>query len=172
MAVVYRCVGILTVDVVVFFRSPVVFDSQDSFLWEISSGVVAIGAFAAGASQLNLQHFRRFTNVTTHSPTLPLHHLTSQLILQPFRCFTYVTTHSPTLPSLYLRHSSFYNLSVTSPKWQLILQPFRRFIYVTAHSPTLSLLHLRHSSFSNPSFASPTSQALHLIHLASCPWCM
>ena len=29
------------------------------------------------------------------------------------------------------------------------------------------LLHLHHSSFFNPSFASPTSQALHLIHLAS-----
>ena len=53
---------------------------------------------------------------------------------------------------------------------QLILQPFRRFTYVTAHSRTLPLLHLLHSSFSNPSFASPTSQALHLIHLASRPW--
>ena len=51
-----------------------------------------------------------------------------------------------------------------------ILQTFRRFTYVTAHSPTLPLLHLRHSSFSNPCFASPTSQALHLIHLASRPW--
>ena len=39
-----------------------------------------------------------------------------------------------------------------------------------AHSPTLPLLYLRHSSFSNPSYASPTSQALHLIHLASRPW--
>ena len=39
---------------------------------------------------------------------------------------------------------------------QLILQPFRCFTYV--------------SYFSNPSFASPTSQALHLIHLASRPW--
>ena len=36
-----------------------------------------------------------------------------------------------------------------------------------AESSTLPLLHLRHGSFSNPSFASPTSQALHLIHLAS-----
>ena len=43
------------------------------------------------------------------------------------------------------------------------------FTYITAHSPTLLLLHLRHSSFSNPSFASPTSQALHLIRLASRP---
>ena len=57
----------------------------------------------------------------------------------------------------------------TSHTSQLILQPFRRFTYVTAHSPTLPLLHLRHSSFSSPSFASPTSQALHLIHLASRP---
>ena len=51
--------------------------------------------------------------------------------------------HSPTLTSLHLRHSSFSTL------------PF----------------HLRHSSFYNPSFASPTSQALHLRHLASRPWC-
>ena len=54
MAVVYRCVGILTVDVVVFYRNPGVFHSQDSFpstfrprLWETSSGVVALGVFAA-----------------------------------------------------------------------------------------------------------------------------
>ena len=51
MAVVYRCVGILTVDVVVFFRSPSIFHSQDSFpltfrprLWETSSGVVTAEA--------------------------------------------------------------------------------------------------------------------------------
>ena len=106
-----------------------------------------------------------------HSPTFPSLHLrqnsfsnpsvaltTSQLILQPFRCFTYVTVRSPTLL-----------LSLTSPTSQLILQPFRHFTYVTDHSPTLPLLHLRHSSFSNPFFASPTSQALHLIHLASRP---
>ena len=65
---------------------------------------------------------------------------------------------------------SFSNLSFTSPTSQLILQPFRRFTYVTAHSPTLPLLHQRHSSFPNPYFASPTSQALHLIYLASRPW--
>ena len=69
-----------------------------------------------------------------------------------------------------LMFRSFSNLSVTSPTSQLILQPFRRFTYVTAHSPTLPLLHLRHSSFFNPSFAFLTSQALHLIHLASRPW--
>ena len=61
-----------------------------------------------------------------------------------------------------VKQSSFSNLSVTSPMSQLFLQPFRRFTYVRAHSPTLP--------FSNPSFASPTSQALHLIHLASRPW--
>ena len=70
---------------------------------------------------------------------------------------------------LILRKSSFSNLSVTSPTSQLIIQPFRRFTYVTAHSPTLPLFHLRHCSFSNPSFASATSQALHLIQLASRP---
>ena len=103
--------------------------------------------------------------------------LSTQLILQPFRRFTYITVHSPTLPLHHLRHSSFSNpsfaspmsqahelcsfsnLSVTSPTSQLISQPFRRFTYVTAHSPTLTLLHLRHSSFSNSSFASPMSQA-------------
>ena len=89
---------------------------------------------------------------------------TSQFILQPFRCVGEV------MERLENEHFSFSNLSVTSPISQLILQPFRRFTYVTAHSLTLLLLHLRHSSFSNPSFASPTSQALHLIHLASRPW--
>ena len=49
MAMVYRCVGILTVDIVLF-RSPDVFHSQDSFpstfrlrLCETSSGVFAVG---------------------------------------------------------------------------------------------------------------------------------
>ena len=53
MAMVYRCVGILTVDVI-FFRSPGGFHSQDSFpstfhprLWETSSEVAAVGVFAA-----------------------------------------------------------------------------------------------------------------------------
>ena len=84
--------------------------------------------------------------------------------------YSHSRAHSPTFPSLHLRHSSFSNLSITSPTSLLILQPFRRFTYVTAHSPTLPLLYLRHSSFSNPFFASPTSQALHLIHLVSRPW--
>ena len=130
-------------------------------------------------------------NVHVHTVVSLLLRRWAELILQPFRHFTYVTTHSPTLPSLYVRRSSFFNPSIASPtsqfifqpffrfsyvtssllKWALlILQPFRRFTYVAAHSPTLPLLHLRHNSFSNPSFASPTSQALHLIHLASRPW--
>ena len=130
-----------------------------------------------------LQPFRWFTQVTAHSPNLPLLYirhssfsspsvdlLTTQLILQPFRCFTYVTAHSPTLSLLHLRYSSFSNPSVALPTSQLILQPFRCFTYVTAHSPTLPLLYLRYSSFSNHSFASPTSQALHLRHVASRPW--
>ena len=104
--------------------------------------------------------FRHFTYVTAHSPTLPLLHLrhssfskpsvaspTSQVILQHFRCFiyvtahspifrhfTYITNHSPTLPSLYLRHSSFFNTSVTSPTSQIILQSFFRFSYFTSSS--------------------------------------
>ena len=53
--------------------------------------------------------------------------------------------------------------------WRMSCDVGRRVTYVTTHSPTRPLLHLRHSSFSNPSFASPTSQALHLIHLASRP---
>ena len=51
----------------------------------------------------------------------------------------------------------------------LIVQPYCLFTYVTAPSPTLLWLHKGHSSFSNPSFASRTSQALHLLHLASRP---
>ena len=80
------------------------------------------------------------------------------------------SANSPTFPSLHLRHSSFSNPSFTLPMSQLILQTFRCITYVTAHSPNLPLLHLCHSSFSKPSFTSRTSQALHLRHLASCPW--
>ena len=80
--------------------------------------------------------------------------------------FTYVTTHSPTLPSLYLRHSSFSNPSVTSRSSQFILQLFFRFssiigsLLTSAHSPTFPSLQLRHSSFSNPSVALPMSQLI------------
>ena len=62
----------------------------------------------------------------------------------------------------------FSNPYIASPTSQLILQPFRRFIYSTAHS-TLPPLHLRQRSFYNHSVASPTSQALHVLHLASRP---
>ena len=55
MAVVYRWVGILIVDVI-FFRSLGIFHSEDSFpstfrprLWETSSGVVAVRVFDAAA---------------------------------------------------------------------------------------------------------------------------
>ena len=112
-----------------------------------------------------------------------------RLILQPLHRFIYVTAHSPTLPPLYPRHKSFYSSSVASSTsqafhlrhssfsnpcaaastLQLILQPLRRFIYATAHSKALPPLHLSHRSFYNPSVASPTSQALHVLHLASRP---
>ena len=82
---------------------------------------------------------------------------TSQLILQPFRRFTNVTARSTTVPLLHLRHRHFTYVIDTSPTSQLILQLFRRFIYVTSHSTTLPVLHLRHSSFFNPSAALPTS---------------
>ena len=115
--------------------------------------------------------------LSAHSPTFP-----SQLILQPFRRFTNVTALSATLPLLHLRHSSFCNPSFASPTslalhlrhlvscpcfkpsfccfLLLILQLFRHFTYVTAHSPTLPSLYLRHSSFCNSSAASPTSQII------------
>ena len=63
----------------------------------------------------------------------------------------------------------FSNLSITSPTSQLIIQPFHRFTTSLLILQPL-LLYLRHSSFSNSSFACPTSQALHLLHLASRPW--
>ena len=75
----------------------------------------------------------------------------AELILQPFRHFTDVTTHSPTLPSFYLRHSSLSNPSVASPTSQFILQPFFRFSYVTSSSlnspgePPMNDLWYRHA---------------------------
>ena len=71
-----------------------------------------------------------------------------------------LTAHSPNFPSLHLRHSSFSNLSLTSPTSQLILQPFPHFTYVTAHFPTFPSLYLGHSSFSNLSVIPPTSQLI------------
>ena len=52
-----------------------------------------------------------FSNLSVTSPT-------SQLILQHFRRFTYVTAHSPTRPLLHLCHSSFSNPSLASPTSQ------------------------------------------------------
>ena len=134
-------------------------------------------SFASPTSQFILQPFFRFSYVTSSSLNSPGR---AELILQPFCHFIYVavhyptlpllhlvTTHSSTLPSLYLRHSSFSNPSVTSATSQfilqpffrffyvtssslnspgraeLILQPFRHFTYVTTHSATLSSLYLR-----------------------------
>ena len=111
------------------------------------------------SSTLTSLHLRH-SSFSNPSAALP----TSQLILQPFRCFTYIIG--------------------TSPTSQLILQPYCCFTYITAHSTALPLLHLCHSSLSNPSaassihhssfcshsIASPTSQALHVLHLVSCPW--
>ena len=111
-----------------------------------------------------LENEQSFIYVTAHSPTFPLLLLRHNSFSNPSFAF-------PTSQALHLIHlaSSFSNRSVTFSTSQLILQPFRRFTYVTVHSPTLPLRHLRHSLFTNPSFASPTSQALHLIHLASRP---
>ena len=123
-----------------------------------------IGAWAARQKTLVKCLWRRWSNgrAEPHSPTLTSLHLchssfsnpsaalpTSQLILQLFRCFTYIIG--------------------TSPTPQLILKPFLRLIYATAHSTTLPPIHLRHRSFYNPSVASPTSQALHVLHMASRP---
>ena len=125
---------------------------------------IIVGEWAARQVTYVKCLWRRWRNVKAepHSPNLTSLHLRhssfsnpsaalpmSQLILQPFRCFTYVIG--------------------TSPAPQLILQPFLRFIYATAHYITLPPLHLRPSSFYNPSVASPTSQALHVLHLASRP---
>ena len=109
-------------------------------------------SIALPMSLLILQHFRCFTYVTVHSPTL--------LSLLLYHKLSYVTmsrAHSPTFQSLHLRHSSLSNPSVALPTSQLIVQP-------------VPLFHLRRSSFSSPSFTSPTSQALHSRHLASRPW--
>ena len=57
---------------------------------------------------------------SAHSPNSSVTSPTSQLILQPFRRFTYVTTHSPTLPLLHLSHSSFSNPYFTSPTSQAL----------------------------------------------------
>ena len=79
------------------------------------------------------------------------------------------SAHSPTFPSLNLHHSSFSNLSVTSPTSQpilFILQHSRHFTYVKAHSarsttfPSLDLRQSSFCSFFNISVISPTSQLI------------
>ena len=77
------------------------------------------------------------TNLSVTSPT-------TRLILQPFRRFTYVTAHSPTLPLHHLRHSSFSNPSFASPTSQALHLSHRLFTYITGSSLTSQALHLRH----------------------------
>ena len=110
---------------------------------------------ALPTSQLILQHFRYFTYVTVHSPTL----LSLLLRHKLLTLFTWRATHveklnrqaySPTFPSLHLRHNSFSNPSVALPTSQLNLQPFRCFTYVTVHSPTLFCFSYATSSSLNP----------------------
>ena len=60
-----------------------------------------------------------------------------------------------------VEHSSFSNLSFSSPTSQLMLQPFRRFTYVTAHSPTLLSLLLRHRVFTYVTWRAAHAQYMH-----------
>ena len=116
-------------------------------------------------SQFILQPFRRFTYVTSHSPTLPLLHIrhsSAHSPIFPSLHLRHSSAHSLSFQLLYLCHSSFSNPSLTLPMSQLILQPFRCLTYVTAllilqsfshftyiitHPPTLPSLYLRHSIF-------------------------
>ena len=137
MAVVYRCVGIQTVDIVVFFRSHSSFSNPSSLQLRHSSFSKhsSLQLPHSTFSKPSLHHLRHssFSNPSSlhlchslfsnPSATLP----TSQLILQPFCFFTYIIG--------------------TSPTSHPILQPFLRFIYATAHSPTLLTLHLLHKLF-------------------------
>ena len=102
----------------------------------------------------------------------------AELILQAFNHLTYVTAHSdsPSFPSLYLRHNSFSNPSVTSPTSQLILQPFFRLSYVTGFSltspgepPMVSVRELILQAFNHLTYVtahsdSPSFPSLHLHH--------
>ena len=137
-------------------------------------------------SQHILQHFRRFTYVTAHSPTLPLFHLrdiwfsnlsiASHTSQDLHLCHLACQPCSIVMINLQIEHmfcsSLFSNISDSSRTSELILQPFRHFTYVTAHSTTLPLLHLRpnspniptlhqrHRSFSITSIALPTTQLI------------
>ena len=77
-------------------------------------------------SQLILQPFRRFTNVTVHSPTLPLLH--------------YVTAHPPTLLSLLLRHLLFTYVIWRAAHGLHILRRIIRKMDRPARSPDLNHL--------------------------------
>ena len=57
-------------------------------------------------SQLSLQHFRSFNNVTAHFPNLQSLHLRHSSFSNPF-VVSPTSPHSPTLSSLHLRNSSF-----------------------------------------------------------------
>ena len=70
-----------------------------------------------------------------HSPKLSVTSPTSQLILQPFRRFSYLTTHSPTLPLFHLGHSSFSNHSFASPTSKAL--HLRHLASCPCKSPTL-----------------------------------
>ena len=121
---------------------------------------------------IQVRWLRRLWNRASPSNPATSIEMVADIYTEVRRCTVMLYPHSLTNNQGYASLQcafSFYNISVTSPTSQHILQPFRRFIYATAHSPTLPLLHLRHCSFSNPSLASPTSQALHVIHLASRP---
>ena len=116
-------------------------------------------------SQLILQHFRRFTYVTAHSPTLPLLHLRHRSFSKPFFRFSYVTSSSfkspgeaPMLRRKYWPiwdSNSVARVISSNPIPVLILNCMS-----SAHSPTFPSLHLRHNSFSNTSVSSPTSQLI------------
>ena len=76
---------------------------------------------ASPTSQFILQHFFRFSYVTSSSFNSPgetpmlVKANKLELILHSFRHFTYVTVHFFTLPSLHLHHSWFSNPSFSSP---------------------------------------------------------
>ena len=93
---------------------------------------------------------------SAHSPTFTVTSPTSQLILQTFRRFTDVTPHFPTLSLLHLRHSSFSNPSLELPTSHLIFQPAHSPSFPSLHLrhssfsnpsldlPTSQALHLCH----------------------------
>ena len=179
MTLVYRYVGILTVDVSVFH-------SQDSFplmfhpwLWETSSGVFAVGVFAAEARCKGSHR-----TVSSSVWTVSYIHGASVLLLHDWPALGQVRASfsNPYITSLH--HSSFSNppaaltmsqlilqpfhcftyIIGTSPTSKLILQLFCCFTYITAHSTTLPLLQLSHRHFTYVTGHSITLPLLHLGH--------